>query len=131
MSVKIEGMRELLSNLSSKESEILAAARKGNIAGADIIVEELKRNVPQSGYNGAKTQAKLVNAVTRSGNKTDKGTYEPYVEVGFNKSANFRAHFQEFGTISQGPQGYMSKTVQAVEGKVAREVEKAIKGAIG
>lgn len=127
MSVKIEGLRELLSNLDKKESDILKATRKGNTAGAEIIASELRANVPKSGYGGAKVQARLVSAVTKSNNKVDKGTFEPYVNVGFNRSANFRAHFQEFGTISQAPQGYMSKTVQAVEGKVAREMENAIR----
>lgn len=127
MSVEIKGLRELLSNLDRKESDILSAMRKANLAGADIIANELKRNVPKSGYGGAKAQARLVSAVTKSGNKTDKGTFEPYVDVGFNRSANFRAHFQEFGTISQAPQGYMAKTVQAVEGRVVRGMESAIR----
>lgn len=127
MSVEIKGLRELLSNLDKKEDDILSSMRKANLAGGDVIVEELRKNVPKSGYGGAKAQARLVSAVTKSGNKTDKGTFEPYVDVGFNRSANFRAHFQEFGTIFQAPQGYMAKTVQAVEGKVAKEMENAIR----
>lgn len=127
MSVKIEGLRELISNLAKKEDDIIRAAKQGNLAGGKVVMEELKRNVPKSGYSGPNPQARLVDAVTMSGNRTDKGTAESYVAVGFNKSANFRAHIPEFGSISQAPQGYMTKTVQATEGKVAKEMADAIK----
>ncbi|MCR1834974.1 HK97 gp10 family phage protein [Oceanobacillus caeni] len=127
MSVKIEGLRELISNLAKKEDDIIRAAKQGNLAGGKVVMEELKRNVPKSGYSGPNPQARLVDAVTMSGNRTDKGTVESYVAVGFNKSANFRAHIPEFGSISQSPQGYMTKTVQATEGKVAKEMADAIK----
>ncbi|KNE19041.1 HK97-gp10 family putative phage morphogenesis protein [Virgibacillus pantothenticus] len=127
MSVKIEGLRELISNLAKKEDDIIRAAKQGNLAGGKAVVEELKRNVPQSGYNGPNPQTRLVDAVVMSGNRTDKGSEESYVAVGFNKSANFRAHIPEFGSISQAPQGYMIKTVQATEGKVAKEMADAIK----
>jgi HK97 gp10 family phage protein len=127
LSVKIEGLRELISNLAKKEDDIIRAAKQGNLAGGKVVMEELKRNVPKSGYSGPNPQARLVDAVTMSGNRTDKGTVESYVAVGFNKSANFRAHIPEFGSISQSPQGYMTKTVQATEGKVAKEMADAIK----
>lgn len=130
MSYKIEGLRELLSNLSKKESDIVRAAKAGNLAGAKVVMEELKGNVPKSGYAGPNPQARLADAVTMSGNRTDKSSYESYTAVGFNRSANFRAHIPEFGSISQGPQGYMMKTVQATESEVAREMEKAIRGAL-
>lgn len=127
MSVKIEGLRELLSNLSKKEDDIVRAAKQGNLAGGKVVMEELKRNVPQSGYNGANPQTKLVDAVVMSSNRTDKGSGEGYVAVGFNKSANFRAHIPEFGSISQAPQGYMVKTVQTTESDVQKEMTDAIK----
>ncbi|GIP61943.1 hypothetical protein J32TS6_04980 [Virgibacillus pantothenticus] len=127
MSVKIEGLRELISNLAKKEDDIIRAAKQGNLAGGKAVVEELKRNVPQSGYNGPNPQTRLVDAVVMSGNRTDKGSGESYVAVGFNKSANFRAHIPEFGSISQSPQGYMTKTVQSTEGKVQKEMADAIK----
>jgi HK97 gp10 family phage protein len=127
LSVKIEGLRELLSNLAKKEVDIIRAAKQGNLAGGKVVMEELKRNVPQSGYSGPNPQARLVDAVTMSGNRTDKDTGENYVAVGFNKSANFRAHIPEFGSISQSPQGYMTKTVQSTEGKVQKEMADAIK----
>ncbi len=131
MSVQIKGLRELISNLSKKESDIIRAAKAGNSAGGKVILEELKKNVPRSGYNGPNAQARLVDNVVMSGNRTDGGTGESYVAVGFNKAANFRAHIPEFGSISQSPQGYMTKTVHATERKVAQEMEKAIRGAIG
>ncbi|MGY0692984.1 HK97-gp10 family putative phage morphogenesis protein [Virgibacillus sp. FSP13] len=131
MSVKIEGMRELISSLSKKEEDVKRAARSGNLAGGKVVMDELKRNVPQSEYDGPNAQAKLVDAVTMSGNRADKGTGESYVTVGFNKSANFRAHFQEFGSISQSPQGYMTKTVQSTEREVAKEMADAIKKVLG
>lgn len=124
MSVKIEGMRELLANLSQKEDDIIKAARAGNLAGAKVVMDELRSNVPQ-GRTG-----KLGQAVTMSGNRTDNQTYENYVAVGFNKSANWRSHLPEFGSISQAPQGYMTKTEQSTEKEVYAEMEKAIRGAL-
>lgn len=131
MSYEITGLRELLSNLSSKEKDIIEATRKGNLAGGKVVLEELKRNVPQSGYSGANPQARLSDNVVMSGNRTDKSTFEHHVDVGFSSAANFRAHIPEFGSISQGAQGYMTKTAQSVESEVASEMEKAIRGAIG
>lgn len=130
MSVKIKGLRELLGNLSKKEDEIKRAARKGNLAGGKVVMEALKGNAPKSGYSGENPQARLSDAVTMSGNRSDSGTMESYVAVGFNKSANFRAHIQEFGSIEQAPQGYMTKTVQQTEKEVFAEMKKAIEGAI-
>ncbi|RST59710.1 hypothetical protein D5F11_011450 [Siminovitchia terrae] len=130
MSVQIKGLREVISNLSKKERDIIRAAKAGNLAGGKVIKEELKSNVPRSGYSGANPQARLADNVVMSGNRTDGGSGESYVAVGFNKAANFRAHIPEFGSISQSPQGYMTKTVHATERKVAQEMEKAIRGAI-
>lgn len=128
--VKVEGLRELLSNLSKKEDEILRAARQANLAGGKVVMEELKRNVPRSGYSGPNPKPTLESAVTMSGNRGNKYTGESYVAVGFNRSANFRAHLPEFGSISQSPQGYMIKTVQATESEVQAEMAKAIRGAL-
>lgn len=127
MSVKIEGLRELLSSLSQKEDDIINAARKANLAGGKIIEERLKANVPKSGYSGANPQARLEDAVTSSGNRGNKATGESYVAVGFNRSANFRAHLPEFGSISQSPQGYMTKTVQETESEVTSAMADEIK----
>ncbi|GGB56849.1 hypothetical protein GCM10011409_38010 [Lentibacillus populi] len=127
MTVKIEGLRELISNLSKKEEDIKRAARAGNLAGGKVVLEELKRNVPRSGYSGPNPQARLSDSVVMSGNRTDGATGESYVAVGFSKAANFRAHIPEFGSISQAPQGYMTKTVQATEGQVQKEMADAIK----
>lgn len=125
--VKIEGLRELLANLSKKEEEIKNAARKANLAGGKVVMEELKRNVPRSGYKGPNPKPRLADSVVMSGNRGNKYTGESYVAVGFSKAANFRAHFPEFGSISQAPQGYMTKTVHATEGKVQAEMAKEIK----
>lgn len=130
MSIEIKGMRELISNLSKKQDDIEKAAKAGNLAGGKVVLKELKTNVPKSGYSGGNPQAKLSDSVVMSGNRTDNATYESYVAVGFSSAANFRAHIPEFGSISQAPQGYMTKTAHAVESEIKREMEKAIKGAI-
>ncbi len=127
MSYKIEGLRELLSNLSKKEDDIIRAAKAGNLAGGKVILNELKSNVPRSGYSGPNAQARLADNVVMSGNRGNKATGESYVAVGFNRAANFRAHLPEFGSISQSPQGYMTKTVQAVEGQLQSEMADAIR----
>lgn len=127
MSYKIEGMREIMTNLSKKEEDIKRAAKAGNLAGGRVVMEALKGNVPRSGYTGANPQTRLADAVTMSGNRTDGGTGESFVAVGFNKSANFRSHIPEFGSISQSPQGYMTKTAQATEKEVAKAMEDAIR----
>lgn len=128
--VEITGLRELIDNLARKEEEIIHAARQANLAGGKVIVEELKRNVPKSGYGGPNAQTRLSDSVVMSGNRGNKATSESYVAVGFNRGANFRAHLPEFGSISQAPQGYMTKTAQSVESDIVKEMEKAIKGAL-
>lgn len=130
MSVKIDGMRELLNNLSKKAEEIDKATKRANTAGGKIVAEELKRNVPKSGYVGSNVQAKLSDNIVVSNNRTNKSTFESYVAVGFNKKANFRSHFQEFGTIEQQPIGYMARTVENSSREVAAEMEKAIRGVL-
>lgn len=131
MSVKIEGLRELLSNLSRKEDEIIKAAKRANMAGGRVVMENLRANAPKSGYNGPNPQARLSDAVTMSNNRKNASTYESSVDVGFNRSANFRAHIPEFGSISQAPQGYMEKTVQQSESELVSEMTRAIRGVIG
>jgi|SRR5690625_497362 len=130
MSVKIEGLRELLSNLSKKEEDIKRAARRANIAGGKVVMAELKSNVPRSGYSGPNPQTRLADAVVMSGNRGNDATGESFVAVGFNRAANFRAHIPEFGSISQGPQGYMAKTIQSTENEVqtamANEIKKVL-----
>ena len=126
MSVKVEGLRELLANLSRKEDDILKAARRGNLAGGKVVLEALKQNVPRSGYSGANPQARLADNVVMSGNRSD-GPGESYVAVGFSKAANFRAHIPEFGSIQQGPTGYMTKTAQSTEGDVNKAMADEIR----
>ena len=126
MSVKIEGFRELLSNLSQKEDEIIKAARKGNLAGGKVVMEALKQNVPKSGYSGHNPQTRLEEAVVMSGNRSDD-MGENYVAVGFSKAANFRAHIPEFGSIEQAPTGYMTKTAQSTEGDVSKAMADEIR----
>lgn len=121
MSMELIGLRELLSNLSKKEEDIKRAARAGNLAGGKVVMEALKQNVPKG------TTGRLAKAVTMSGNRTDNATYESYVAVGFNRTANFRSHFPEFGSISQSPQGYMTKTAQQTEGEVMKVMANTIK----
>lgn len=128
--VQIKGLRELISSLTKKEDEILKAAKKANLAGGKVIMEELKMNVPQSGYSGDNPQTRLKDAVVMSGNRGNSRTGESYVAVGFSSAANFRSHLPEFGSISQAPQGYMTKTVQATESKVTSETAKAIRGVL-
>lgn len=130
MSVEIKGMRELISNLAKKQDDIERAAKAGNLAGGKVVLKELKSNVPKSGYGGANPQARLSDSVVMSGNRMDNATYESYVAVGFSSAANFRAHIPEFGSISQAPQGYMTKTTHAVESEVKSEMENAIKGVL-
>lgn len=131
MTAEIKGLRELLSNLSKKEEDIKRAARAGNLAGGKVVMESLKQNAPRSGYSGPNPQSRLSDAVVMSGNRTNNATYESFVAVGFNRSANFRAHIPEFGSISQGPQGYMAKTIQGTESEVqtamANEIKKVLR----
>lgn len=130
MSVKVEGLKELISNLAKKEEDILRATRKANQAGGELIAEKLRSNVPRSGYSGKNPQPTLADNVVSSNSRTDRGTGLSYVAVGFTKQANFRAHIPEFGSISQGPQGYMSKTIQEVESQLASEMARAIRGVL-
>src|SRR5699024_2583096 len=115
---------------SQKEDDIIRAARRANLEGGKVIAEKLKENVPKSGYRGPNPQATLVDNIVTSGNRGNKATGESYVAVGFTRAANFRAHIPEFGSISQAPQGYMTKTVQATESEVtsamADEIRKVL-----
>ncbi|MCC2248856.1 HK97 gp10 family phage protein [Virgibacillus sp. AGTR] len=130
MSVQITGLRELISNLTDKQEDVLKAAKRANLAGGKVIVDELRRNVPRSGYSGGNPQPTLYDSIVMSNNRTDRATGESYVAVGFTKAANFRAHIPEFGSISQAPKGYMTKTAQSTESEIVKEMENAIRGAI-
>src|SRR5690625_599516 len=130
MSVKIEGLRELLSNLSKKEEDIKRAARRANIAGGKVVMAELKSNVPRSGYFGHNPQTRFADAVVVSGNRGNDATGESFVVVGFNRDANFRVHIAEFGSISQVAHGYMAKMIHNPENEVqtamANEINKVL-----
>lgn len=129
MTVEIVGLRDLLSNLSRKEDEIMKAARRGNLAGGKVVMVALKQNVPRSGYSGPNPQVRLEDAIVMSGNRSDD-MGENYVAVGFSKAANFRAHIPEFGSIQQAPTGYMTKTAQSTEGDVSKAMADEIRSVL-
>lgn len=49
---------------------------------------------------------------------------KPYSEIGFDKEVAWRAHFVEFGTIKQRPQGFIQTTVKEIEDKIANIIQK-------
>lgn len=113
--VKIEGVEAILSKLANTQAEMVKAGRKANLAGAQIVAEELRRNVPVGDSRAGKG---LKDNVVISGNRTDSDTQSSYVAVGFPKGVSHRIHFPEFGTIQQKPSAFFAKTVHAIPDKV-------------
>lgn len=109
--VKIEGVREIIENLSKTVEDMKKAQRSAVKKGAEVVAKELERNVPSSGYRGSNAQPKMKNHVVTSGARTGRDSFEYYSAVGFPKGIAHRAHFPEFGTIAQSPQFYYSKTI--------------------
>ena len=121
MSVKIEGVEELLNALAETEAEMRKATHRANTAGAKVVQAELERTVPWSKMFGSSVPFAKDN-VAISNNRTDSGTGESFVAVGFNKKVSYRIHFLEFGTISQNPSAFMTNTSKTT----ARDVESAM-----
>src|SRR5690625_7516906 len=101
MSYQITGLRELISNLARKEQDIIRAARAANLAGGKVILEELKRNIPTSGYSGPNPKDTLLSAATMRGNRGYKAKLVSYVSVGFIRYTKFMSLSKEFTLITQ------------------------------
>lgn len=125
--VKIEGVEELINSLAKTEEEMLKASRRANIAGAKVVAEELEKNVPVSGYKGKNSQPIMKDNVVTSGNRLDQYTQRHYIAVGFPKGVAHRVHFPEFGSISQSPQFYFAKTIDATPSKVQNAMADEVK----
>lgn len=119
MSVRIEGVEEIIKNLAKTANDIKKAKNAATRAGGEIVAKELERQVPVSGRGGS---AKLDNTVATSNNRRDKDTGENYVAVGFSRETSHRVHVTEFGSLKQSSQGFMTKTVNIT----ANDVQKAM-----
>lgn len=54
-----------------------------------------------------------------------------YAEAGFDDDVAYRAHFVEFGTIKQKPQGFTQKTQKEVEEQVTEIIAENVKRGLG
>lgn len=126
-SVKIEGVREIIDNLSRNAEDVKKGQREAVKAGAQVVAKELEKNVPVSIYHGDK----LKDNVKASGARRGKDSFEYYAAVGFPSGIAFRAHFPEFGTINQPPQFYYARTINNSWAEVQAEMAKAVRSALG
>lgn len=130
--VKMQGLQEILDNLANTERDMKKAKSRANIKGAEVVADELRRQVPKgvnSKYNYINDGA-LSDNVVNSNNKKDKNTGESYAEIGFPKGTAWRAHFP-LGTIKQPPNPYFDRTITNSSSRVnkamADEIRRVLK----
>ena len=82
------------------------SVRNTLLAGVEVFEEALIRNTPKSvsGKRHAKDNIAISNL------RTDRGTQEKYMAVGYKRGVSHRVHATEFGTMYQRPQGFITKT---------------------
>lgn len=108
--------------LLRKQLEFNANQNKVLRAGAQSLVPILTRATPVS---DRKKHAK--DHVAISNVKTDRNSYEKYVDVGYTKGYSHRIHATEFGTMYQRPQLWITKTEKGSRQLVYKAMLSAMK----
>ena len=97
--------------IGKTEKQFKQAAVKAVEAGGEYASKQLKTKTPID-YD---TKTHMKDHIVYSKPTVNN----PVSEVGFDKQVAWRAHFVEFGTIKQPPQGFIQKTLKDIESKVA------------
>ncbi|WP_353420728.1 HK97-gp10 family putative phage morphogenesis protein [Staphylococcus coagulans] len=93
-----EGLLRKKVEFNANQSRILKA-------GARALIPILVKNTPKSDRRGHARDHIAISNV-----KTDRGSGEKYVDIGYTKGYAHRIHATEFGTMYQRPQLWITKT---------------------
>lgn len=130
--VSMSGLRETLEGLANTERDMKKAQRRANLAGVEVVAQELRRQAPYGvvGKYRYEDDTHMRDSVVTSGNRTDKNTGGYYAEAGFPKGVAWRSHFP-LGTIRQAPNPYFDRTVtnsaSRVNSVMASEISKVLR----
>lgn len=131
MSYSVES-KELFANLQKLGKKYTRAENKAVNESLDHVEKSLKENTPR--WNGKKYEDYTRGSYTKEhmeDHTTQNRARGGYGEVGFDDNVGWRAHFVEFGTIKQRPQGFVQRTEKEVSREVKRIIERNLKGALG
>lgn len=134
MKITSTGLNEILKNIDKlgKDANKIGERAVKRVA-EDVVKEALIENTP---YDSDSTNPSHLrdNVVVRMKRTKDKGyrlAYVTYSRTGKGKDdprdVLWRAHFVEWGTVSQRPQGMIIKTVGQTKSKVEREIERELR----
>lgn len=121
MGAKIE-KNTMESGLKKKIQEFPRMQNRVLKAGASSLIPILVKNTPKSDRTKhAKEHVAMSNI------RTDKGTYEKYVTIGYEKGYSHRMHTAEFGTMYQRPQLFITKSEKEGRSVVNKAMVTALK----
>lgn len=121
MGAKIE-KNTMESGLKKKIQEFPRMQNRVLKAGASSLIPILVKNTPKSDRTKhAKEHVAMSNI------RTDKGTYEKYVTIGYEKGYSHRMHTTEFGTMYQRPQLFITKSEKEGRSVVNKAMVTALK----
>lgn len=119
MSFEIEGLNELLMRLNSLGEQADQVKEKALKAGAEIIRDEIERNVPES---------------ERSDHAKDHivigGIEDDVIKIGPDKK-HFYLMFPEFGTSKQPAQGFVERSFNGSKAEAQRKIAEVIREELG
>jgi len=113
--ITVTGLEEMLNGVHQMEKGFDRRARKAVRAGGKIVGDDLTSNTPVSGEDHSgkgplKNHVKVGNVSVKTGDYT--------VDVGYDKTKGFIAHFPNSGTSKQTPQHFVEKTQEQSRDKV-------------
>lgn len=115
-SVKIESTNKV----ANYEKRMKSTERKAILAGAKILAETIRQEVPVSDIDHLHIRDDIV----ISNVKTKNGV--SFAEVGPSKETAWRARFLEFGTVKMAPNPFMSRSEKLSRDEVLQAIKREL-----
>lgn len=119
--LSLRGLSEYLEDLARAGQDVDAAARRALEAGAQPILEQMKRDVPKDTHN-------LENHLVADGPHQD-GNFV-YVDIGIVNADEHTAIYgnvQEYGSSSNKPQPYVRPALKSKRSAAMRAIKQSLK----
>lgn len=120
-----------LMRLARRQKSVYDAAL---MKAAKVLADELEANTPKQSERGGQidrrtraSHAHMQNNVVFSLDEHE----EAKVLIGYTEDVAWRAHFPEFGTIKQQPQGFMERTTNASMQRAVNVLENELRRGLG
>ena len=120
--VKIEGSEDLMKAIEQMGLEGSKIANDALRKAGEYLVDEMKRETPVR-------TGKLRDSIEHSNIKTKDNV--KYIEVGPNKTTNWRAKYLEFGTKKMKANPFMSRAYEKNKDKVQEIIADKLKEGLG